>query len=164
MWSWGKCGCQRSVVKQKCKQIFYMLSDGANATKPLESRGSCLGITSALILDAEQKQLCSEDWRPVTERIPQNCTRIRPQDFIQGHKPAINVNKLHNDRIWCVDILFDGLTAHVVEEMRLVREILASWPVSRCSLFWPRTAHLRRHLKQPTTINAAVFTCCLGAG
>lgn len=76
-----------------------MLSDGANATKPLESRGSCLGITSALILDAEQKQLCSEDWRPVTERIPQNCTRIRPQDFIQGHKPAINVNKLHNDRI-----------------------------------------------------------------
>lgn len=61
MWSWGKCGCQRSVVKQKCKLIFYMLSDGANATNPLESSGSCLRITSALILDAEQKQLSSED-------------------------------------------------------------------------------------------------------
>lgn len=76
-----------------------MLSDGANATNPLESSGSCLGITSALILDAEQMQLSSEDQRPVTERKLQNCSPIRPPDFIQGHKPAVNVNKLHNDRI-----------------------------------------------------------------
>lgn len=92
----------------------------------MESNGSRRGITSALILDAEQKH--SEDWRPVTEPSDlQTSFRVTRQPLM-----LTNYTTTPSDVLTCV---FDGLTAHVVGEMDIVREILDSWYDARRRLF-----------------------------